>query len=98
MIQHVWIRTSLPHTLSVVLSTGSVSWDEMSNYILAGASASDTNASKQEGGALLEGPEPDLTREIMHEMPIMHMCCHPRAERYISVALEDRGSAEMRLV
>ena len=74
-------------------SDGSVSWDEFSNYILAAGNASDANASKQEGGALLEGPEPDLNREIMHGMPISHMCCHRRAERYISVALEDRGSA-----
>jgi hypothetical protein len=74
-------------------SDGSVCWDELSNYILAGASASDANASKQEGGALLEGPEPDLNREIMHGTPISHMCCNNRAERYISVALEDRGSA-----
>jgi len=73
-------------------SDGSVSWDEFSNYILAAGNASDANSSKQEGGALLEGPEPDLNKDVMHGAPMTHLCCHEGAERYISIALEDRGS------
>ena len=46
-------------------SDGSVSWDEFSNFILAAGNASDANSSKQEGGALLEGPEPDLNKEVL---------------------------------
>ena len=73
-------------------SDGSVSWDEFSNFILAAGAAADAQSSKQEGGALLEGPEPDLNRDVMHSAPMTHMCCHQDAERYISLALEEKGS------
>jgi len=89
---HIYIYMYL-YTYTYSHSDGAVSWDEFSNYILAAGNASDANSSKQEGGALLEGPEADLNRDVMHATPITHLCCHETAERYISVGLEDRGSA-----
>lgn len=73
-------------------SDGSVQWDEFSSYILAAGAAADAYSEKSEGGALLDGPEPDLNSEVMHSSPMTHVCCHEGAERYVSLALEDKGS------
>ena len=72
-----------------------MSWDEFANYILAAGNASDANASKQEAGSLLEGPEPRLC-DVAHGAAITHMCCSESAERYVTVALEDHGSGKRR--
>jgi hypothetical protein len=81
--------------LNLSCSFRAVSWDEFANYILAAGNASDANASKQEAGSLLEGPEPRLC-DVAHGAAITHMCCSESAERFVTVALEDHGSGKRR--
>eukprot|EP00960_Hanusia_phi_P061164 764762-Hanusia_phi.AAC.1 len=74
-------------------SDGTVSWDEFSSYILALGTASESFAHKFEGGNLLEGPEPDPNRDVYHSHAISHITCHHGAEKYFTVALEDKGTS-----
>ncbi|EKX47417.1 hypothetical protein GUITHDRAFT_106860 [Guillardia theta CCMP2712] len=74
-------------------SDGTVSWDEFSSYILALGTASESFAHKFEGGNLLEGPEPDPNRDEYHSHAISHITCHHGAEKYFTIALEDKGTS-----